>query len=59
MPSQYKYEYSVVDPVTKGNYLLRTRRPKIKDQIQFQIRVLLSGKGRVKPAETMVLYAQD
>jgi hypothetical protein len=59
MLPQYKYEYSVVDPVTKGNYLLRTRRPKIRDQIQFQIRVLLSGKGRVKTAETMILYARD
>jgi hypothetical protein len=59
MTTSYKYEHTVVDPITKGNYVLRTRRPKIKDQIQFHIRVLVSGRARVKPDEKMVLYARD
>ena len=59
MKNDYNYEYPVIDPVTKGTYLLRTRRPKIKDQIQFHVRWALSNRQRAKADEKVILYASE
>jgi hypothetical protein len=59
MKPDYTYEYPVVDPITKGTYLLRTRRPKIKEQIQFHVRLALSGRQRAKADEKVILYASE
>jgi hypothetical protein len=53
----YRYEYSVTDPVTKGTYLLRTQRPKIREQIEFHIRLAIAESRRVPAGEKTVLYA--
>ena len=55
----YTYEYCVIDPVTKGTYLLRTKRPKIKEQIEFHLKLALSGRKRVQPGEQVTLYALE
>jgi hypothetical protein len=55
----YTYEYCLIDPVTKGTYLLRTKRPKIRDQIEFHIKLALSGRKRVQTGEKVILYALE
>jgi hypothetical protein len=57
--NDYTYEYCVIDPFTKGTYLLRTHRPKIKEQIEFQIKLALSGRKRAQIGEKLVLYALE
>jgi hypothetical protein len=59
MKTSYTYEYPVIDPITKGTYLLRTRKPKIKDQIQFHIRMALATRQRAKRDEKVILYAAE
>jgi hypothetical protein len=53
----HTYEYRVIDPVTKGTYLLRTQRPKIPEQVEFHVRLALQENKRVRAGETTVLYA--
>ena len=57
--ADYAYEYCLVDPVTQGRYRLRTQRPKIKDQIEFHVKLALSGRNRAKAGEEMILYALE
>ncbi|MHC1764969.1 MAG: hypothetical protein AB9869_11815 [Verrucomicrobiia bacterium] len=54
---EYNYEYRVVDPVTKATCLLRTRRPKIQEQVEFIVRQALSETGRPPAGGKAVYYA--